>query len=217
MIKDIRYAVRRLIRQPSFTLVTVITLALGIGANTAIFSVVYSVLLKPLPFYRPDRIVVLWGEDRAQGESRNQVSHTDVADYRKQQTVFESITTFNSWTPLLSGTGEPVRINAAWVGDDFFNVLGTQPILGRAFTPEEQQDGKDQVVILSYELWQRQLNSDPHAVGKSILLNLRPYTIVGVMPANANDRVGKKRTRNCARLDIWAIGRLKDGVTLAQA
>jgi predicted permease len=232
MIKDVRYAIRRLVRQPLFTLVTVITLALGIGANTAIFSVVYSVLLKPLPFYRPDRIVVLWGEDRAQGDSRNQVSHTDIVDYRKQQTAFESITTIHSWTPLLSGAGEPVRIDAAWVGDDFFNVIGTQPFLGRAFLPEEQQDGKDQVVILSYELWQRQLNSDPHAVGKTILLNLRPYTIVGVMPANspslpstliekpallyrpvaeqANEQLRSAR-------HLRAIGRLKDGVTLAQA
>ena len=232
MIKDVRYAVRRLIRQPSFTLVTVITLALGIGANTAIFSVVYSVLLKPLPFYRPDRIVVVWGEDRSQGTARNQVSHTDIADYRKQQTAFESITTFTNWTPLLSGTGEPVRINAAWVGDDFFNVLGTQPFLGRGFLPEEQQDGKDLVVVLSYELWQRQLNSDPNAVGKTILLNLRPYTIVGVMPANspslpatlldkpallyrpvaeeANEQLRSAR-------HLRAIGRLKDGVTLAQA
>jgi putative ABC transport system permease protein len=232
MLKDVRYAIRRLVRQPSFTLVTVITLALGIGANTAIFSIVYSVLLKPLPFYRPDRIVVLWGEDRAQGDSRNQVSHTDIVDYRKQQTAFESITTIHSWTPLLSGAGEPVRIDAAWVGDDFFNVIGTQPFLGRAFLPEEQQDGKDQVVILSYELWQRQLNSDPHAVGKTILLNLRPYTIVGVMPANspslpstliekpallyrpvaeqANEQLRSAR-------HLRAIGRLKDGVTLAQA
>src|SRR6185369_4268028 len=232
LFKDCRYAVRRLVRQPSFTLVTVVTLALGIGANTAIFSVVYSVLLKPLPFHRPDRIVVLWGEDRAQGESRNQVSNTDIADYRAQQTVFDSITTFTRWTPLLSGTGEPVRINAAWVGDDFFNVIGTQPFLGRGFLPEEQQEGKDQVVVLSYELWQRQLNSDPHAVGKSILLNLRPYTIVGVMPANfpslpatlldkpallyrpvaeqANEKLRSAR-------HLRAIGRLKDGVTLAQA
>jgi putative ABC transport system permease protein len=232
LIKDVRYACRRLVRQPSFTLVTIITLALGIGANTAIFSVVYSVLLKPLPFHRPDRIVVLWGEDRAQGDSRNQVSHTDIADYRAQQTTFDSITTFTKWTPLLSGTGEPVRINAAWVGDDFFNVIGTQPFLGRAFLPEEQQDGKDQVVVLSYELWQRELNSDPHAVGKSILLNLRQYTIVGVMPANspslpatlldkpallyrpvaeqANEKLRSAR-------HLRAIGRLKDGVTLAQA
>ena len=182
MLKDLRYAFRSLIRQPSFTLITVITLALGIGANTAIFSVVYSVLIKPMPFYRSDRLVLLWGD--AEGNSRNQVSHTDIVDYRAQQTVFDSITTFNSWTPLISGTGEPARINAALVGDDFFKVMGTQPFLGRAFLPEEQQDGKDQVVVLSYELWQRQLNSDPNAVGKSILLNLRPHTIVGVMPAN---------------------------------
>ncbi|HET6853930.1 MAG TPA: ABC transporter permease, partial [Pyrinomonadaceae bacterium] len=182
MLKDLRYAFRSLIRQPSFTLITVITLALGIGANTAIFSVVYSVLIKPMPFHRSERLVLLWGD--AEGNSRNQVSHTDIVDYRAQQTVFDSITTFNSWTPLISGTGEPARINAALVGDDFFKVMGTQPFLGRAFLPEEQQDGKDQVVVLSYELWQRQLNSDPNAVGKSILLNLRPHTIVGVMPAN---------------------------------
>ncbi|HEU4930623.1 MAG TPA: ABC transporter permease [Pyrinomonadaceae bacterium] len=232
LIKDCRYAVHSFVRQPAFTLVTVITLALGIGANTAIFSIVHSVLLKPLPFNRSDRIVVLWGEDRAQGDSRSQVSHTDIADYRAQQTVFDSITTFTNWTPLLSGTGEPVRIPAAWVGDDFFNVMGTQPFLGRAFLPEEQQDGKDQVVILSHELWQRQLNSDPHAVGKSILLNLRPYTIVGVMPANFPSlpptlldkpallyRPVAEQTNEKLRSarHLRAIGRLKDGVTLAQA
>ena len=230
MLKDLRYAFRSLIRQPSFTLITVITLALGIGANTAIFSVVYSVLIKPMPFYRSDRLVLLWGD--AEGNSRNQVSHTDIVDYRAQQTVFDSITTFNSWTPLISGTGEPARINAALVGDDFFKVMGTQPFLGRAFLPEEQQDGKDQVVVLSYELWQRQLNSDPNAVGKSILLNLRPHTIVGVMPANfhslpatllqkeallyrpvAEEASEKQRSGRHLR----AIGRLRDGVTIAQA
>ena len=230
MLKDLRYAFRSLIRQPSFTLITVITLALGIGANTAIFSVVYSVLIKPMPFHRSERLVLLWGD--AEGNSRNQVSHTDIVDYRAQQTVFDSITTFNSWTPLISGTGEPARINAALVGDDFFKVMGTQPFLGRAFLPEEQQDGKDQVVVLSYELWQRQLNSDPNAVGKSILLNLRPHTIVGVMPANfhslpatllqkeallyrpvAEEASEKQRSGRHLR----AIARLRDGVTIAQA
>ncbi|HET6853737.1 MAG TPA: ABC transporter permease, partial [Pyrinomonadaceae bacterium] len=176
------------------------------------------------------RLVLLWGD--AEGNSRNQVSHTDIVDYRAQQTVFDSITTFNSWTPLISGTGEPARINAALVGDDFFKVMGTQPFLGRAFLPEEQQDGKDQVVVLSYELWQRQLNSDPNAVGKSILLNLRPHTIVGVMPANfhslpatllqkeallyrpvAEEASEKQRSGRHLR----AIGRLRDGVTIAQA
>jgi putative ABC transport system permease protein len=230
MMKDLRYAVRSLVRHPSFTLITVITLALGIGANTAIFSVVYSVLLKPLPFYRSERLVLLWGD--AEGNSRNQVSHTDIIDYRAQQTLFDSITTFNSWTPLLSGTGEPARINAALVGDDFFKVMGTQPFLGRAFLPEEQQDGKDQVVVLSYELWQRQLNSDPNAVGKSILLNLRPHTIVGVMPANFHSlpetlldkkallyRPAAEETSEKMRSarHLRAIGRLKEGVTIPQA
>jgi putative ABC transport system permease protein len=232
LIKDIRYACRSLLRQPSFTLVTIITLALGIGANTAIFSVVYSVLLKPLPFHRPDRIVILWGDDRTEGSSRSQVSHTDIVDYRTQQTDFESITTFTGWTPLLSGAGEPARINAALVGDDFFNVMGTQPFLGRAFLPEEQQEGKDQVVVLSYELWQRQLNSDPQAVGKSILLNLRAYTIVGVMPSNFHSLpstlldkpallyrpvVEETDDKFRSARHLRAVGRLKDGITIAQA
>ena len=232
LIKDLRYAFRSFVRQPSFTLVTVVTLALGIGANTAIFSVVYSVLLKPLPFNRPDRIVVLWGEDRAQGDSRSQVSHTDVVDYRAQQSVFESVTTFTSWTPLLSGAGEPARVNGALVGDDFFNVMGTQPMLGRAFLPEEQQEGKDQVVVLSYELWQRHLNSDPQAIGKSILLNLRPHTIVGVMPPQFHSLpatllnkpalvyrpvVEETNDKFRSARHLRSIGRLREGITISQA
>ena len=232
LLKDIRFGIRGLMKRPGFTAVVVLTLALGIGANTAIFSVIYSVLIKPLPFHRSDRIVLLWGDDRKEGDSRSQVSHTDVVDYRAQQTLFDSISTFNSWSPLISGTGEPARISGALVGDDFFRVLGTQPLLGRAFLPEEQQDGKDQVVVLSHELWQKQLNADPNAVGKTILLNLRPHTIVGVMPASfhslpatlidkpallyrpvAEETSEKQRSARHLR----AIGRLKDGVTLSQA
>ena len=232
LFKDIRYGMRSLLRQPGFTAIVVLTLALGIGANTAIFSVVYSVLIKPLPFNRPDRIVLLWGDNRETGESRNQMSHTDVVDYKAQQTLFDSIATYSSWRPLISGTGEPARINGALVGDDFFRVMGQQPMLGRAFLPEEQQDGKDQVAVLSYELWQKQLNGDPNAVGKTILLNLRPHTIVGVMPASfhslpatlldkpavvyrpiAEETNEKQRSARHLR----AIGRLKDGVTVAQA
>ena len=232
VIKDVRFAVRSLLKRPGFTAVVVLTLALGIGANTAIFSVVYSVLLKSPPFPRADRMVLLWGEVRNEGNDRSQVSHTDIVDYRAQNTSFESITTFNSWTPLISGAGEPARVSAAFVGDDFFNVMGTQPFLGRAFLPEEQQDGKDQVVVLSYELWQRQLNSDPNAVGKSILINLRPHTIVGVMPASFHSlpagllnkeallyRPAAEETSEKARSarHLRAIGRLKDGVTIEQA
>ena len=232
MLKDIRFAIRSLIKRPSFTVVAVLTLALGIGANTAIFSVVYSVLLKAPPFYRADRMVLLWGDDRAEGDARSQVSHTDIVDYRKQTTLFESLTTFTSWTPLLSGTGEPARVNGALVGDDFFNVMGTQPFLGRSFLPEEQFEGKDQVVVLSYELWQRQLNGDPNAVGKTILLNLRPHTIVGVLPQNFHSlpatllgkpallyrpAVEETSDANRSARHMRSIGRLKEGVTIEQA
>jgi len=232
LLKDLRFAIRSLRKRPGFAAITILTLALGIGANTAIFSVIYSVLIKPLPFYRADRIVLLWGHDRGEDNRRSQVSHTDIGDYRAQTTFFDSISTFNSWTPLISGTGEPARISGALVGDDFFKVMGTQPLLGRAFLPEEQQDGKDQVVILSYELWQKQLNGDPNAVGKTILLNLRPHTIVGVMPATFQSLPGtlidkpaylyrpaaeetSEKLRSARHLR--AIGRLKDGATVEQA
>ena len=232
LFKDLRYGLRSLLKRPGFAMITVLTLALGIGANTAIFSVIYSVLIKPLPFYRSDRIVLLWGHDRAEDDPRSQVSHTDVADFRAQSTLFDSISTFNNWTPLISGTGEPARISGALVGDDFFKVMGTQPLLGRAFLPEEQEDGKDQVVVLSYDLWQKQLNGDPNAVGKTILLNLRPHTIVGIMPAGFQSlpgtlldkpallyrpvaEVASDKQRSARHLR--AIGRLKDGATIAQA
>src|ERR1043165_9526404 len=124
LLKDLRYAIRGLIRQPAFTAVVVITLALGIGANTAIFSVVYAVLLKPLPFHRADRLVLLWGDNKSEGESRSQVSHADIVDYRDQQSTFEAISTFNSWNPLISGGASAERISAVLVGDDFFKALG---------------------------------------------------------------------------------------------
>lgn len=232
LLKDIRYAIRGLIKQPVFTLVTVITLALGIGANTAIFSVVYSVLLKPLPFHRPDRIVLLWGDDRTEGNQRSQVSHTDIVDYRTQQSSFAAISTFTTWTPLISGTGSAARIGAVLVGDDFFKVLGAQPRLGRAFLPEDQVDGKDAVVVLSDQLWRTYYNSDPEIIGKSILLNLRPHVVVGVMPPDFASlplsvinkpallyRPSAETTDEQARSarHLRAIGRLQDGVSLAQA
>ncbi|HET9714218.1 MAG TPA: ABC transporter permease, partial [Pyrinomonadaceae bacterium] len=232
LLKDLRFAFRSLRKRPGFAAITILTLALGIGANTAIFSVVYSVLIKSMPFYRADRIVLLWGYDRAEDDRRSQVSHTDVIDFRSQTKLFDSISTFNSWTPLISGSGEPARISGALVGDDFFKVMGTQPLLGRAFLPEEQEDGKDQVVVLSYELWQKQLSGDPNAVGKTILLNLRPHTIVGVMPAGFQSLPGtlldkpaflyrpiaeETSEKQRSARHLRAIGRLKDGVTVAQA
>jgi putative ABC transport system permease protein len=232
LLKDLRYGVRSLLRSPGFTLVAVITLALGIGANTAIFSVVYSVLLKPLPFPNPERIVVLWGDDRAEGDARSQVSHTDIVDYRTQSSSFEAVSTFTSWTPLLSGIGSTDRIRGALVGDDFFKVLGTQPLLGRAFVPEDQLEGNDRVVVLSDQLWRQHFNSDPQVIGKSVLLNLRPHVVVGVMPPDFSSLppalIGKpallyrpvaetaEEKQRSAR-HLRSIGRLKEGISLTQA
>ena len=183
IFRDIRYGVRMLVKNPAFTAVAVISLALGIGANTAVFSVVNAVLLKSLPFKDPESLVLIWGDagnqDRLKG--RNQLSATDVADFRKQSTSFEEVSIFMAWNPIVSGDSEAERVPAIQVGDGFFKVMRGTPLLGRVFTPEEQTQGKDFVIVLGYGLWQRRYNSDPSIVGKTILLNSRPYTVVGVM------------------------------------
>jgi predicted permease len=234
LVRDIRYGVRMLIKNPVFTAIAVISLALGIGANTAVFSVVNAVLLKSLPFNNPESLVLIWGdsgnEDRLKG--RNQLSATDVADFRKQATSFEDVSTFTGWNPIMSGDTEAERVPAIQVGDGFFKVMGGTPLLGRVFVPEEQEEGKDFVIVLGYGLWQRRYNSDPTIVGKKVLLNSRPYSVVGVMGPDfhplppslvfpqgqfyrpiaepiADDQRDARHVR--------AVARLKPGVTVEQA
>jgi putative ABC transport system permease protein len=131
-------------------------------------------LLKSLPYQNPESIVLVWGEDKAAGNSRGQVSSTDVADWRTRNHVFEEITAFGSVRPPMTGAGEPRRVPGAQVGDGYFTVMHAKPLLGRVFTLEEQQDGKDFVVVLGYGLWQRQFGGDPNVVGKTIMLSGRP-------------------------------------------
>jgi putative ABC transport system permease protein len=232
--QDLRYGVRMLLRQRGFTLVAVLTLALGIGANTAIFSVVYTALFKALPYPEPDRLMLVWGHNRQEGNlsGRDQLSFTDVADLRAQNTVFEDIATYTNWMPVLSGAGEPERVPAMQVGDGYFQVMKGAPLLGRTFTPEEQEEGRDFVVVLSHGLWQRRFGGDPQIVGKTIQLNSRSYAVVGVMPADFLSLpeglvqqpaqlyrpVAERYDENerSAR-HLRAIARLKPGVTLAQA
>jgi len=232
--RDIRYGVRMLFKSPVFTIIAVISLALGIGANTAVFSVVNAVLLKSLPFKDPQTLVLIWGdsanEDRL--KQRNQLSATDVADFRNQATSFEDVSTFTGWNPIMSGDNEAERVPAIQVGDGFFKVMRGTPLLGRVFVPEEQEDGKDFVIVLGYGLWQRRYNGDPTVIGKTVLLNSRPYTIVGVMgpdfhplppslvfpqgqfyrpiaePYSDNDRSARH---------VRAVARLKPGVTIDEA
>jgi putative ABC transport system permease protein len=232
--RDLRYAIRVLLKTPGFTAVAVLSIALGIGANTAVFSVVNAVLLKALPYHQPESLMLVWGSGEEDGRlrDRNQVSATDVADFRKESTTFEDIATFTGWNPIMSGDGQAERIPAVQVGDGFFQVMRGTPILGRVFTPEEQQEGKDFVIVLGHALWQRRFGSDPSIVGRKILLNSRPYTIVGVMgpdfhalpstlvlPEGQFYRPVAEGYDDSARSErhLRAIARLKPGVTIAQA
>jgi putative ABC transport system permease protein len=233
MLQDARYGLRMLWKSPGFTLVAVPSLALGIGANTVVFSVVNAVLLKSLPYQDPQSIVLVWGDIRTLDDHRNQVSATDVADWRAENHVFEDVTTYGDWRPLLSeGAGDPERLPAAQVGDGFFKVMRGQPLLGRTFLPEEQEEGKDSIVVLGYGLWQRRFGGDPSVVGKSINLSGRPHTVVGVMPQDFTSLPAglleasaelyrpvaepPQETERGSR-HLRAIARLKDGVSLEQA
>src|SRR3954453_11374019 len=184
MTNELKFALRMLLKSPGFTAAAVLSLALGIGANTAVFSVINAVLLKSLPYHEPERLVLVWGEDKTQALHRGQVSATDVADYRARNHVFSEISTYTDFRPVLTGAGDPERIYGAQVGEGFFDVMGAKPILGRVFAPEEQIDGKDYVAVLSYALWENRFAGDPDIVGKTITLSARPYTVVGVMGAD---------------------------------
>ncbi len=232
LLQDLRYGARLLFKSRGFTFVAVISLALGIGANTAVFSVVNAVLLRALPYQEPERIVLLWGDDRKRADHREQVSATDVADWRAQAKSFAAVSTYGDWRALVSGDGVPERLTAAQVGDGFFDVMQGRPLLGRVLLPAEQQDGKDFVVVLSYGLWQRRYGGDPGIVGRTLTLSGRPYTVVGVMPADFQS-LPKGLLDESAELyrpvaeppdetqrsgrHLRAIARLKPGVALAAA
>src|SRR5215831_3911168 len=183
ILQDLRYGARMLMKNPGFTLIAVITLALGIGANTAIFSVVNRILLFRLPYKDAGRLVMVWGANPQQGAVIDLVSPADLADWRAQNTVFEDLAATNDAPYNLTGMGEPESLFGYSLAANFFQVTGLQPALGRTFTPEEDRAGAPGVVILSHRLWQRRFGSDPSALGRSVTLNGAPYTVIGVMPA----------------------------------
>ncbi|HWF89692.1 MAG TPA: ABC transporter permease, partial [Pyrinomonadaceae bacterium] len=225
ILTDIRFGFRILLKQPGFTLVAVITLALGIGANTAIFSLVNSILLRPLPFREPDRLVRMLQASPKLGLSSWGVSQADFAAYREQNRTFESIAIYNTAATNLTGAGEPERLPIATVTADFFKVFGVSPLLGRTFVEGEDVKGKNQVCVISHAFWQRRFGGDPGVVGRTLSLNNTPTQIVGVMPAEF------KFPRY--EIDLWTplafdakrtapyffavVGRLKPGVQLGQA
>ncbi len=232
--RDLRYSLRLLLKSPGFTTVALVSIALGIGANTTVFSVINGVLLKSLPYKDPSSLVLVWGDGRTEGRlsKHNQVSATDVADFRAQNTAFEDVATYSGWYPIMSGDSEAERIPGIQVGDGFFKVMKGEPLLGRTFTPEEQEDGKDRVIVLGYGLWQRRFGSDPNIVDRTISLNGRPYNILGVMgpdfqplpkslvsPEGQFYRPVAEAYDDSARDErhLRAIARLKPGVSLQQA
>lgn len=180
--QDIRYSVRSWRRNPGYTLLAVLTLALGIGANTAIFSVIYGVLLRSLPYQNGNQLVVLRQQAPLVGRQNLNFSVAEIEDYRNQNQTLDAIAEHHSMTFTLLGGAEPELIQTGVVSSNFFDLLGIQPIYGRAFVPEDEAQGAEAVLILSYKYWQRSQGADPHIVGKVFKMNDRPHTVIGVLP-----------------------------------
>jgi len=181
LLQDLRYGWRMLAKNPGFTAAALFTLALGIGANTAIFSVVYAVLLRPLPYRSPDQLVEVWETDLKSRTNQVPPSYPDFLDWRAQNHVFESIAAYNWATFTLTGSRESIHVDGLVASADLFSVLGAKPALGRLFRPEEDQPGH-RAVILSHDLWQQRFNSDPGVIGRSVRLNRMDFVVAGVMP-----------------------------------
>lgn len=237
LIQDLRYGVRVLLKNPGVSAVAILTLALGIGANAAIFSVVNSVLLRPLPYREPGRLVALWENVPTHGRWR--VAPANFFDWKKQSTSFDGISAYGGSALTLTGDGEPEQLQGTRVSAGYFEVVGIAPLLGRAFVSEEYEVGKGQVVILGHSVWHRRYGSDPNIINRSINLDGAPYTVVGVMgpglypmrptttgqisftPDGQQYWIPMSFTAEWAAVRsahvLGVVGRLKQGVTLEQA
>ncbi|MCI0486528.1 MAG: ABC transporter permease [Blastocatellia bacterium] len=229
LLQDLRYGARTLIKQPGFTAVAVLALALGIGANTAIFSAVNAVLLRSLSYKEPDRLMVVWERNFPRNRETNVVSPANFLDWQSQNHVFEQMAAIASIRTNLTGAGEPEEIATQIITADFFSIMGVQPLLGRAFIPEEFQQGKDNVVVLSQRLWQRRFGADPGVVGRAITISGQPHVVVGIMPprfyfVNKDTEMWApmlldtgRDYRKIAGRYLLSVARLKSGVTIGQA
>src|SRR5580765_6151440 len=179
---DLRYALRMLVRQPGMTATILLTLALGIGANTAVFSVVYAVLLRPLPYENPERLAMVWEKRPREGVFNNTVSPADFLDWSRLNTSFTAMAAYSATTTDLTGSGQPVQLTTAGVTAAFFDVLGTRPLLGRTFAPDEDVPGRQRVVVISHPFWQQRFGGDRGIVGRSIVLDGIAQQIIGVLP-----------------------------------
>jgi putative ABC transport system permease protein len=227
-LQDLRYAARMLRKNPGFTAVAVIALALGIGANTAIFSVVNTVLLRPLPYKDPEQLVMVWEDASRHGYPRDTPAAANFVDWRDQNSVFSGMAAIADMNFNLTGAGNPERLKGRRVSASLFPLLGVDPQLGRVFSAAEDQPGAQKVVLMSYRLWQRRFGGDQAIIGKTLTLNDEIYTVIGVMPVRfqfpANDdelwvpiAFDAREAANRNRHYLEVVARLKPGVTLEQA
>src|SRR3984893_16355177 len=227
LLQDIRYGLRMLAKNSTFTAIAVLTLALGVGANTAVFSVVNSVLLRPLPLRDSQHLMVLFNTDDSSGQSWA-VSYPDFLDWQRENRTFDVLSTFVPQSVNLSGREEPVRVRGGFVSAKFFNLVGVQPSLGRGFRADEDVAGASRVAVINYGMWQGLLGGDPQVLGMTLTLNGEVFSIVGVMPKDFRFPVD-----NC---EVWipaiynpyfsndrrkepvaVVGRLKSSVGRAKA
>jgi putative ABC transport system permease protein len=230
LLQDIRYAFRMLAKKPGFTIAAVLAVAIGIGANTAIFSVVNAVLLRSLPYKDPDRLTIVQSHKRDSLRGSGSAAFLDVVDWEKQSQSFEQMAVFRSMGYTLTGGGEPERITGGRVSADFFPLLGVEAIEGRTFRPEEDQRGAERVIVLGHGLWQRRFGGDLSIIGQSLTLNAEGHTVIGVLPPDFKFPI------DVADAELWTavahdgeileergghylkvIGRLKPGVSINEA
>ncbi|MFL6519530.1 MAG: ADOP family duplicated permease [Chthoniobacterales bacterium] len=228
--QDVRYGARMLFKNPGFTAIAVLALALGIGANTAIFSVVNTILLRPLPYKNPSQLVVIWENATHLGFPKNTPSPANFLDWQKQNTVFDAMSAFAEKSFNLTGVGEPERLDGRRVSANLFDLLGVKPIVGRNFVAEEDKPGT-KVALLNESLWKRRFGGDPGVIGRALELNGESYTVVGVLPnsvrlpayGNWRDQVwvplafSSEEANNRGDHFLQVIGRMKPGVTLEKA
>src|SRR2546421_5729093 len=228
--QDLRYALHTLAKNPAFTSIAIVAIALGIGANTVIFSVVNAILLRPLPYKNPEQLVMVWENATHLGFPKDTPSPANFLDWRQQTTVFEGMAAFAERSFNLTGVGEPERLDGRRVSANLFGLLGVRPIIGRTFVPQEDQPGT-KVVLLNESLWKRRFGGDPNVIGRALTLNNESYTVVGVLPRSVRlPAFGNWRDQVWVPLAFPAeeavargnhflevIARLKPGATLQQA
>jgi putative ABC transport system permease protein len=226
-LRDVKYGLRNLLKRPGFTAIAVLTIALGVGANSTIFSIVNALLLKPLPFPDPERVVALWDRVPSRGVDRNEVAAANYFDWRAQNKSFEHLGLYRWWSANLSGNETPERVQGFQVTTNFLDIVNVKPILGRGFAPDENEPGKDMVALLTYTLWQRRYGGEPDIVNKTIVTNGTTRTVIGVMPPKFNYPKGAEIyspirftaefKENRSFHNLLGIARLKPGVTIPAA